>query len=128
MGLGLMTIIVKHGAGEDRLADPRYLRALLRGMAPVIAEPARVSAFGVDAVFASSGGLCLVIGWIDDRDAALREIVVECAGRTAAGRRTLALPACRCGGRHRVAGRPASWFLTVVSAAAWNAGAGRRVR
>ena len=84
---------VKHGVGEDRLADPRYLRALRRGVAPVMAEPAQFPAFGVDAVFASRAGLCLVIGWIDDRDAALREIVLNVRGRTAAA--TTHIARCR---------------------------------
>ncbi len=84
---------LKHGIKESRLADPRYLRALRRGAAPLVPEPAVFPTFGVDTVFAARGGLCLVIGWIDDRDAPLREIVFSVRGRTAAA--TTHIARCR---------------------------------
>ena len=57
-----------YGAQEDRLNDLRYRNALPS------ADTAGFPAGGIDAVFVSRNGWCLVIGWVNDEVAPLREV------------------------------------------------------
>ena len=61
---------LKYGIHEDRLDDLRYRNALRRRP-----DTAGFPAGGIDAVFVSRRGWCLVIGWFNDEASPLHELV-----------------------------------------------------
>ena len=62
---------LKYGMHEDRLDDLRYRNALRRRP-----DTAGFPAGGIDAVFVSRRGWCLVIGWFNDEASPLHELVL----------------------------------------------------
>lgn len=78
---------VRYGSVENRLDAARYLRALSS------VDTDSFPAHGIDAVFVTHSGRCLVIGWIDDTEAPLRTLSVH-AGRDPLGE-TTAFGRCR---------------------------------
>jgi GT2 family glycosyltransferase len=75
---------LRHGARENRLANPRYLAA---GQSK---DTATFPASGIDAAFVARSGWCLVIGWLNDETAPLREVSCLKAGQSIAAVRHLA--------------------------------------
>jgi GT2 family glycosyltransferase len=75
---------VTYGAEEGRLSDLRYLNA--SHTKDTVAFPTG----GLDAVFVSRTSWCLVIGWLNDDNAALREIACLQSDRVVAATRHLA--------------------------------------
>ncbi len=104
---------IRKGAAESRLQNPRYRKALAdlelltRLSAPAPAPPSLAEAqveatppptratlsSGLDAVLVSMGGLCLAIGWVDDRGTQLSAVALQMPnGRSVA---SLAIARCR---------------------------------
>ena len=75
---------LKYGVQENRLNDLRYLNA---GRTK---DTASFPTGGIDAVFVSRGGWCLVIGWLNDETTPLREIACVKANQVVAAVRYFA--------------------------------------
>ncbi len=100
----------RKGAAESRLQNPRYRKALadiellarLSAPASLAEQPAESTPApamrstlpsGMDALLVTTGGLCLIIGWVDDRGTQLSAVAVHMpSGRTVA---SLAIARCR---------------------------------
>jgi GT2 family glycosyltransferase len=70
---------LRYGIDELRLDDLRYRNALRRRQ-----DSPTFPAFGLDAVFLSRRGWCLVIGWLDDQTAPLNELILQSGDRVVA--------------------------------------------
>ena len=73
-----------HGGAEARLDDLRYRNATH------VDDSQSFPSSGIDAAFVSSGGWCLVVGWINDEAAPLRDVACLKGQRVVAVARHLA--------------------------------------
>ena len=78
---------MRRGAGEGRLAEPRYLKALaaLQSIRSItlqpptsVARPGEVAS-GIDVLMVAPGHSCCVIGWVDDRQQSLDAVSLQLA-------------------------------------------------
>jgi len=90
----------RRGAAENRLAEPRYRKALAANMqlralsgptSPAAPLDGQVPS-NIDTFLVADGGWAVVIGWIDDRTQNLASVSVACAD----GRRFIARHIARC--------------------------------
>jgi GT2 family glycosyltransferase len=63
-----------HGRREGRLTEEKYIREL--GLIPECALADSNACFSIDTIVYSQGGSVLVVGWVDDRDAALSSLSI----------------------------------------------------
>jgi GT2 family glycosyltransferase len=70
---------LRYGIHEERLDDLRYRNAMRRRQ-----DTATFPVCGIDAVFVSRRGWCLVIGWLNDETSPLHELILLRGGRVVA--------------------------------------------